>query len=194
MSLKHRLLSTRRLATLALLATLPLGAQAAPMEGPIQVTADNGRFEQDAGSGLYSGNVELIQGKRKLFADEMRMFTKNGDLVRVEATGTPVRMEEGEGLNAHAQNLVYDINARTLVLTGDAYIEHQGNTFEGAKVEYSLDSKRVDASSEGDQRVRLVIPAANQPGEASEDASDNEQNTPSEDSDTASPDAEPSTP
>jgi lipopolysaccharide export system protein LptA len=164
------------------------------MEGPIQVTADNGRFEQDAGSGLYSGNVELIQGKRKLFADEMRMFTKNGDLVRVEATGTPVRMEEGEGLNAHAQNLVYDINARTLVLTGDAYIEHQGNTFEGAKVEYSLDSKRVDASSEGDQRVRLVIPAANQPGEASEDASDNEQNTPSEDSDTASPDAEPSTP
>ena len=194
MSLKHRLLSTRRLATLALLATLPLGAQAAPMEGPIQVTADNGRFEQDAGSGLYSGNVELIQGKRKLFADEMRMFTKNGDLVRVEATGSPVRMEEGEGLNAHAQNLVYDINARTLVLTGDAYIEHQGNTFEGAKVEYSLDSKRVDASSEGDQRVRLVIPAANQPGEASEDASDNEQNTPSEDSDTASPDAEPSTP
>ncbi len=194
MSLKHRLLSTRRLATLALLATLPLGAQAAPMEGPIQVTADNGRFEQDAGSGLYSGNVELIQGKRKLFADEMRMFTKNGDLVRVEATGSPVRMEEGEGLNAHAQNLVYDINARTLVLTGDAYIEHQGNTFEGAKVEYSLDSKRVDASSEGDKRVRLVIPAANQPGEASEDASDNEQNTPSEDSDTASPDAEPSTP
>ena len=199
MILKHRLLSTRRLATLALLATLPLGAQAAPMEGPIQVTADNGRFEQDAGSGLYSGNVELIQGKRKLFADEMRMFTKNGDLVRVEATGTPVRMEEGEGLNAHAQNLVYDINARTLVLTGDAYIEHQGNTFEGAKVEYSLDSKRVDASSEGDQRVRLVIPAANQPGEASDEtdtASDShgEQDTPSEDSDTASPDAEPSTP
>ncbi len=79
MSLKHRLHSTRRLAALALLATLPLGAQAAPMEGPIQVTADNGRFEQDAGSGLYSGNVELIQGKRKLFADEMRLFTKNGD-------------------------------------------------------------------------------------------------------------------
>lgn len=197
MSLKHRLRSTRRLAMLALLATLPLGTQAAPMEGPIQVTADNGRFEQDAGSGLYSGNVELIQGQRKLFADEMRLFTKNGDLVRVEATGTPVRMEEGEGLNAHAENLVYDINARTLVLTGDAYIEHQGNTFEGAKVEYSLDSKRVDASSEGDQRVRLVIPAENQPGETSDDADDNssdEIDTPSEGSDTASPDAEPNTP
>jgi len=199
-SLKHPLHSTRRLAALALLAALPLGAQAAPMDGPIQVTADSGRFEQDAGSGLYRGNVELIQGKRKMFADEMRLFTKNGDLVRVEAAGSPVRMEEGEGLNAHAENLVYDINARTLVLTGDAYIEHQGNTFEGAKVEYSLDSKRVDASSEGDQRVRLVIPAENQTRETSGDAdatggdSSNEKDTPSEDSNTASPDAEPSTP
>ncbi len=200
MSLKHRLHSTHRLAILALLAALPMGAHAAPMEGPIQVTADSGRFEQDAGSGLYRGNVELIQGKRKLFADEMRLFTKNGDLVRVEASGTPVRMEEGEGLNAHAENLVYDIKARTLVLTGDAYIEHQGNTFEGAKVEYSLDSKRVDASSEGDQRVRRVTPAENQTRETSGDAdttggdSSNEKDTPSEDSNTASPDAEPSTP
>lgn len=200
MSLKHRLHSTHRLAILALLAALPMGAHAAPMEGPIQVTADSGRFEQDAGSGLYRGNVELIQGKRKLFADEMRLFTKNGDLVRVEASGTPVRMEEGEGLNAHAENLVYDIKARTLVLTGDAYIEHQGNTFEGAKVEYSLDSKRVDASSEGDQRVRLVIPAENQTRETSGDAdttggdSSNKKDTPSEGSDATSPDAEPNTP
>lgn len=191
MSLKHRLHSTHRLAILALLAALPMGAYAAPMEGPIQVTADSGRFEQDAGSGLYRGNVELIQGKRKLFADEMRLFTKNGDLVRVEATGTPVRMEEGEGLNAHAENLVYDINARTLVLTGDAYIEHQGNTFEGAKVEYSLDSKRVDASSEGDQRVRLVIPAENQTRDTNDTDTDDDT---SEDSDTPSPDAEPNTP
>ncbi len=201
MSLKHRLHSTHRLAALALLATLPLGVQAAPMEGPIQVTADSGRFEQDAGSGLYRGNVELIQGKRKLFADEMRLFTKNGDLVRVEATGSPVRMEEGEGLNAHAENLVYDINARTLVLTGDAYIEHQGNTFEGAKVEYSLDSKRVDASSEGDQRVRLVIPAENQTNAtrtdddaAGDEDTSNSNDTPGDGNDTASPDAEPSTP
>ncbi len=92
MSLKHRLHSTHRLAILALLAALPMGAHAAPMEGPIQVTADSGRFEQDAGSGLYRGNVALIQRKRKLFADEIRMFTKKGDLVRVSASGPPGHM------------------------------------------------------------------------------------------------------
>jgi lipopolysaccharide export system protein LptA len=86
-----------------------------------------------------------------------------------------------------------------LVLTGDAYIEHQGNTFEGAKVEYSLDSKRVDASSEGDQRVRLVIPAENQTTNAPVDANieannGNPNDTQSEGSDSASPKAEPNTP
>jgi len=158
-SLMRRLLRT---CTIALAVTLPVSAVAAPPQTAVSVTADSGRFEQDAGSGLYRGNVELIQGKRKLFADEMRLFTRNGELIRVEASGTPVRMAEGEDLQAHANNLVYDIRQRTLVLTGDAYIEHLGNTFEGAKVEYSLDSKRVDASSEGDKRVRLVIPAENQ--------------------------------
>jgi len=135
---------------------------AAPAEEPISVTADSGRFEQDAGTGLYRGDVELLQGQRKMLAEEMRLFTRNGELVRVEASGNPVRLSEGKTLSAHANNLVYDIKCRRLVLTGNAFIEHQGNTFEGAKVEYSLDSKRVDASSKGDQRVRLVIPAENQ--------------------------------
>lgn len=184
MSLTRRLLNI-----IALAVALPASAVAAPPQMPVSVTADSGRFEQDAGSGLYRGNVELIQGKRKLFADEMRLFTRNGELTRVEASGTPVRMEEGKDLQAHANNLVYDIRQRTLVLTGDAYIEHLGNTFEGAKVEYSLDSKRVDASSEGDKRVRLVIPAKNAE-QASEDAEPAEQDNgePAEDAPAAQPD------
>lgn len=163
-------------ASLTLLASL---ASAAPVEGPISVSADSGRFEQEAGTGVYSGDVELLQGNRTMQAEEMSLFTRNGELVRVEATGAPVKLSEGEDLEAHASNLVYDIKARTLVLTGDAFIRHKGNTFEGAKVEYSLDSKRVDASSEGDQRVRLVIPAENQaPGQNQNDNTDSEPTAP----------------
>lgn len=162
--------------SLTLLASL---ASAAPVEGPISVSADSGRFEQEAGTGVYSGDVELLQGNRTMQAEEMSLFTRNGELVRVEATGAPVKLSEGEDLEAHASNLVYDIKARTLVLTGDAFIRHKGNTFEGAKVEYSLDSKRVDASSEGDQRVRLVIPAENQaPGQNQNDNTDSEPTAP----------------
>lgn len=184
-------LMRRLLRVIALATSLPAAVLAAPPQMPVSVTADSGRFDQQAGSGLYRGNVELVQGKRKLFADEMRLFTRDGELIRVEATGTPVRMEEGEDLQAHANDLVYDIRQRTLVLTGDAYIEHLGNTFEGARVEYSLDSKRVDASSEGDKRVRLVIPAENQTPRKDTPADDNANG---EAPAAPSPEAEPSTP
>lgn len=145
-----------------LIATLMAAtARAAQPTGPVEITADQAVFEQSAGTGVYRGNAELVQGNRHLYADEIRLFTENEQLMRVEATGKPVRMNEGEELEAHARNLVYDLHNRQLVLTGDAYVKHQGNTFEGARVQYNLDSRRVDASSEGDKRVRLVIPAAN---------------------------------
>ncbi len=143
------------------LTALATGAAAQQPTGPVEVSADQATFEQDAGTGVYRGNAELIQGKRRLNADIIRLFTENNELVRVEATGAPVRMVEGKEVNARADKLVYDLEQRSLVLTGNARVTHQGNTFEGAKVEYNLDSRRVDASSEGDKRVRLVIPAKN---------------------------------
>ena len=98
-------------------------------------------------------------------------------------------MVEGKDLNARADKLVYDLAQRSLVLTGNARVTHQGNTFEGAKVEYNLDSRRVDASSEGDKRVRLVIPAKNAE-QASEEAqpANQENDEPAEDAPTAQPD------
>ncbi|EKF74179.1 hypothetical protein A11A3_10182 [Alcanivorax hongdengensis A-11-3] len=175
---------------LAALLLLPLGAQAEKPGAPIEVSADSGRFEQDAGTGLYQGNVSLIQGDRKMYADTMKLFTKDGELVRVEASGSPVRMEEGQNLSAHANNLEYDVRARTLVLTGDAFVKHQDSTFEGAKVTYNLDNKRVDASGDGDQRVRLVIPAQKSPGETDSAPASNDK---SPATDTPQPDAEPAT-
>jgi len=156
------------------LTALAAGVGAQQPSGPVEVSADQATFEQSAGTGVYRGNAELIQGKRRLNADVIRLFTENNELVRVEATGSPVRMVEGKDLNARADKLVYDLAQRSLVLTGNARVTHQGNTFEGAKVEYNLDSRRVDASSEGDKRVRLVIPAKNAE-QASEDAEPEEQ-------------------
>ncbi|MFP1679637.1 lipopolysaccharide transport periplasmic protein LptA [Alloalcanivorax sp. C16-2] len=160
--MNSRVIDPRRLGLmLGLLLTGLAGAAQPPGGQPVEVSADSATFEQSAGTGVYRGNAEMIQGNRHLYADVIRLFTENNELVRVEATGNPVRMKEGKELQARASNLVYDLTTRRLVLTGDAHVDHQGNTFEGARVEYNLDSRRVDASSEGDKRVRLVIPAKN---------------------------------
>ncbi|MFP1682396.1 lipopolysaccharide transport periplasmic protein LptA [Alloalcanivorax sp. C16-1] len=154
------------------------GAAQPPGGQPVEVSADSATFEQSAGTGVYRGDAELIQGNRRLNADVIRLFTENNQLVRVEATGNPVRMREGEDLQARARNLVYDLRARRLVLTGDAHVDHQGNTFEGARVQYNLDSRRVDASGEGDKRVRLVIPAKNTEPAGENGAQDGNTETP----------------
>lgn len=125
---------------------------------PVQISADRGQFDQQEGVGVYEGNVELLQGNRRVTADRIELFTRNGELNRVEATGQPVTMREGDDLETRADKLVYDLNARTVVMIGNAFMRRDGSTFEGARVEYHMDNRRVDASSEGDQRVRLVIP------------------------------------
>lgn len=176
----NRRAPVKALLALALTA-LVAGAAAQQSNAPVRVSADRATFEQRAGTGVYRGDAELVQGKRHLYADVIRLFTENSELVRVEATGSPVRMVEGEAFSARADKLVYDLVQRNLVLTGNARVTHQGNTFEGARVEYNLDSRRVDASSEGDERVRLVIPAKN-----AEQAGENAQ--PAQESPAAQPD------
>ena len=147
---------------LCLALLIPAAASAEQRQEPVQISADQGRFEQDRGRGHYRGNVEMIQGDRTLYADEVELIMRDGELRRVEAIGTPVRMKEADFLESHADKLEYDLSRRTVILIGNAYIRHQGNTFEGARVEYNMDTRQVDASGEGEQRVRLVIPAESQ--------------------------------
>lgn len=149
----------RNLLLLGLL--LPATALAATPQGEVTVRADQATFRQQEGLGIYQGNAELNQGDRQVNADRIELRLNNGTLSRVEATGSPVRLREGASLDASGQVLVYDVAAQTITLTGDAYIRHEGRTFEGARVVYDLGSRNVEASGDGEgQRVRLVIPAA----------------------------------
>lgn len=147
------------LPALAMAAPVAPRQAAAPTQGTVEVRADQATFDQKAGTGVYQGHAELIQGQRHLYANVIRLFTKNNKLVRVEATGKPVHMVEGDQFDATADKLVYNLDTHKLTLTGNAHIKHDGSTFDGARVEYNLNTKRVDASGEGKKRVRLVIPA-----------------------------------
>lgn len=152
---------------------LPLAASAAPPQGEVTVTADRAEFRQQDGIGIYEGNAELVQGNRRVNAERIELRLKDGALQRVEATGTPVRLREGDVLDARGRTLIYDVAAQTITLTEDAYIRHEGRTFEGASVLYDLGTRNVEASGGGDQRVRLVIPAGDTQGSSGD-------NTPTE--------------
>lgn len=143
----------------------PAAALAAPPQGEVTVRADQATFRQQEGLGIYQGNAELTQGNRRVNANRIELRLNDGVLSRVEATGNPVRLQEGDALDARGQVLIYDVTAQTITLTGDAYIRHEGRTFEGARVVYDLGSRNVEASGDGEgQRVRLVIPGEDTAG------------------------------
>ena len=136
---------------------------AEPITEDTIISADRATFKQAAGTGVYEGNAELVQGQRQVNAERIELQLQDGDLRRVEATGNPVRLRDGAEINARAGRLVYDVNQQTITLMNDAHIEYQGRRFEGASVVYNLSTRDIEASGDGaSQRVRLVIPAEDQ--------------------------------
>ena len=141
---------------LLMLAAPAMGQQAG---GEIVLRAEQARIDQQQGTGVYEGDAEMTQGNRHLSADRIFVQLDAGRISRVEAIGRPVRLTEGENLNAHANRLVYEIGDERIHLFEDAFVAHEGRTFEGAQLRYDLKTRQVEASGDDKGRVRLVIPA-----------------------------------
>ena len=124
------------------------------------IRAESAVLDQNKGVGIYEGGAELHQGGRHLRADWIRIELKNGTPERIEARGNPVTLIEDDVLEARGNKLTYDVSGRRIQIYEQAYVNHQGRIFEGAELEYNLDTKQVDArGGDEDGRVRLVIPA-----------------------------------
>ena len=135
-------------------------AQAGNAVDEIVIRAQQATLDQSSGTGVYQGNAELHQGKRHLRADTIRITLEQGTPVLVEAEGNLVTLEDEGIVEARGKRLVYDVNIERIRIFEQAYVNHQGRVFEGAELEYDLQSKQVDARGGGeDGRVRLVIPA-----------------------------------
>lgn len=141
-----------------ILLVLPLMADAEPPRQEIVLRADRAIIEQQKGTAVYEGNAEMTQGERHLSADRIYVQLENNEIREMEATGKPVRLREGEELSGHAQRVVYDVAAGQVRLYEEAFVSHQGRTFEGAEVVYELESRQVRASGDQRDRVRMVIP------------------------------------
>lgn len=138
----------------------------AAVDNRIILRADQASLNQQAGTGVYEGNAELVQGLRRVNADRIEITLVDGKPSLVEATGSPVIMRDGEDLYAEALTVIYDISNQRIRLLEQARIDHQGRQFEGAELEYELDTRRISArgtqgtlQGDGDGRIRLVIPA-----------------------------------
>ena len=145
---------------ISLLVILTQGVWAKEPVAEIIIRADSATLNQTQGFAIYQGHAELHQGARLLRADWIKIELKNGQPLRIEARGEPVELKDGDNIEARGKRLIYDVPQRRMRSYEQAYVNHQGQIFEGAELEYQLDSKQIDARGGGeDGRVKLVIPA-----------------------------------
>jgi lipopolysaccharide export system protein LptA len=131
---------------------------------PVNISADNARFDEKAGEAMYRGNVVVIQGTLKVQGDTLTLrVDEQGALTTARTIGKPARYQQRtdptKGLvNATANEIEFDHRTGTLVLIGNALLKQDGTSFSGPRIVYSTEKKQIEASGNSEQRVHLVLP------------------------------------
>ncbi|MEL0027215.1 MAG: lipopolysaccharide transport periplasmic protein LptA [Perlucidibaca sp.] len=160
----------RRTDTLPLLAAaaclLPLPALALPEDSqqPIQVTADNARFDERSGEAVYRGNVQIIQGTLEVLGDSLTLKVDGkGRLTTARTLGKPAhyqqRIDPDKGMvTADANEIQFDNSNGVITLIGNAVLRQDSASFKGPRIVYSTTRKQIEASGSPGERVQLVFP------------------------------------
>ena len=110
---------------------------------PVEVTADQLDFNQDAGTAVFTGNVLVVQGGLRLAADVVDVAygpdaEGETEVQRLEATGG-VTLVNGPDA-AEAQRAIYTIGDGVLVMTGDVLLTRPDTALTGDTLRLNIDT------------------------------------------------------
>ncbi len=150
---------------LAFLWVLPGASIALPedREQAIEIESDHAVRDEKAGTTIYSGNVQLIQGSLKILADRLEIYQdKESAVDRIFAFGTPAYVEQQPSadkppIKARGETIRYFVQQERLQLETNASIDQDGSSVTSNVINYYIKDEVVKASG-SDQRVRVVIP------------------------------------
>jgi lipopolysaccharide export system protein LptA len=151
---------------LALLAAPALAQLPAPGgDVPIEIAADELEVRQNDGIATFRGNVDAVQGDLTLTADAVDVHYaggpaggEGGSISRVVATGNVVVTSPRDIARGHQG--VYDLERRTIVMSGDVVLTRDGNVLRGSRLEVDLASgvSRMLPQGEGGRVRALFVP------------------------------------
>ena len=172
---KHRLLTT--LATsLTLVASLLISGTSVALDTdrkqPISLEADAAEMDEAKGHYIYSGNVVVTQGSMVINANTVEIIMDDSSNIdsfiadgKDDSQAHLQQQVESDGslLEAWANNLVYDVKADIITLSGKAALHQRGNKFSGDVINYSVADEKVKASAKpsSKQRVKMIFNPSN---------------------------------
>ena len=148
----------------SLLPASPALALPEDSQQPIQVTADNARFDERSGEAVYRGNVQIVQGTLEVRGDSLTIKVDGkGQLSTARTLGKPAHYQQKtdpeKGLvTAEAGEIQFDNNTGVITLIGNAVLRQDSASFKGPRIVYSTTRKQIEASGSPGERVQLVFP------------------------------------
>lgn len=143
-------------------------------QGSTRAAAERARsngLDFDEAIWTLSGRVRIDVEGGALRSDEASVSFLNNRIVQATVRGAPAnfeqRLKDGQTARGRATDIVYDLDAGTVTLRGDAWLSDGGNEIRGQQLVYQLREQRVQAgrSSGTDERVRITIRPRERPAE-----------------------------
>lgn len=131
-------------------------------EQPIEIQADEGRYDPD-GTSVLTGTVQVEQGTLRLQAHRVTISTRDKRMHRIVAEGqpgVPVRFRQRLSLdepvaNGRANRSNYAVAEQRLELQGDAFLSVGEREFVGDRIFWDIKNGRVNARSDAPGGVRM---------------------------------------
>lgn len=132
------------------------------LDEEITISADYMQLNIETGNSVFTGNVEISQGKLTLTGDKValkRKRLKNGEteIDKLTITGRPARYShitnKGKTINAESEKMVYTASIGKLVMTTNARLTQPENQVSSEKIVY-------------DTIKQIVIAGAKKPADA----------------------------
>jgi lipopolysaccharide export system protein LptA len=103
---------------------------------PIDISSDSFQADLNAKSGVYSGNVIVVQGDMRLRCNQLRVLTVNGKADKIHATGNVV-VDAPSG-TATGDDGIYSVGPRTVVVTGNVVLKKGKNVMQGTRGTFNM--------------------------------------------------------
>lgn len=149
------------LVTICFMTSNSLMALETDRQQPIDI--DAGAVDLDANTGftLLTGDVAIDQGSLSIRSDEAEVYLQDSKPSRILLRGVPARwkqqLESGLWMEAEGKTIDYDVNSSTIVITGDAFVDHPQGTINGDKLTYNLTAESFTGQSAENGRIKMRL-------------------------------------
>ena len=141
---------------------------AADRDQPIRIQANSATLDDRSNTAVYTGDVIITQGSMRLTGNRVTLNTDaDGAVSKIVSQGSPATYKQapadGSPVDARSQTIEYLADEERVVLIERAFLEQQGNTFQGEYISYDIDRQVVDAGraassgGTGGQQDRIEI-------------------------------------